>query len=85
MRVIPQGGPPKRGGPRQMPRSPPLKNTTDWLVPSLSCQWFIRLHLTLAIFVLVVVASFKSLEQFFFSLCKTFQTLGLEVRFRDYV
>ena len=28
MRIIPQGGPPKRGGPRQVPRSPPLKHTT---------------------------------------------------------
>jgi len=28
MRVTPQGGPPKRGGPRQVPRSPPLKHTT---------------------------------------------------------
>jgi len=28
MRVIPKGGPPKRGGPRQVPRSPPLKHTT---------------------------------------------------------
>jgi len=27
MRVTPQGGPPK-GGPRQVPRSPPLKHTT---------------------------------------------------------
>ena len=28
-RVIPQGGGgPKRGGPRQVPRSPPLKHTT---------------------------------------------------------
>jgi len=30
MRVIPQGGPPKRGGPRQVPRSPPLKHTTAY-------------------------------------------------------
>jgi len=29
MRVIPQGRPPKRGGPRQVPRSPPLKHTTE--------------------------------------------------------
>jgi len=28
MRVTPQGGPPKRGGLRQVPRSPPLKHTT---------------------------------------------------------
>jgi len=28
MRVIPQGGAPKKGGPRQVPRSPPLKHTT---------------------------------------------------------
>jgi len=28
MRVIPQGGDPKKGGPRQVPRSPPLKQTT---------------------------------------------------------
>jgi len=28
MRVIPQGGDPKKGGPRQVPRSPPLKHTT---------------------------------------------------------
>jgi len=30
MRIIPQGGPPKRGGPRQVPRSPPLKHTTAY-------------------------------------------------------
>jgi len=29
MRVTPDGGDPKRGGPRQVPRSPPLKHTTD--------------------------------------------------------
>jgi len=29
MCVIPQGGAPKKGGPRQVPRSPPLKHTTD--------------------------------------------------------
>ena len=29
MRVITQGVPPKRGGPRQVPRLPPLKHTTD--------------------------------------------------------
>ena len=28
MRVTPQGGPQKRGGPMQVPRSPPLKHTT---------------------------------------------------------
>jgi len=28
MRVTPQGRPPKRGGPRQVPRLPPLKHTT---------------------------------------------------------
>ena len=28
MRVTPQGGPPIRGDPRQVPRSPPLKHTT---------------------------------------------------------
>jgi len=28
MHVIPQGGAPKKGGPRQVPRSPPLKHTT---------------------------------------------------------
>jgi len=28
MPVTSQGGPPKRGGPRQVPRSPPLKHTT---------------------------------------------------------
>jgi len=28
MRVTAQGVPPKRGGPRQVPRSPPLKHTT---------------------------------------------------------
>jgi len=28
MGVTPQGGGPKRRGPRQMPRSPPLKHTT---------------------------------------------------------
>ena len=28
MCVTPQGGPPKRGGPRKVPRSPPLKHTT---------------------------------------------------------
>jgi len=28
MRVIPQGGGPKKGGLRQVPRSPPLKHTT---------------------------------------------------------
>jgi len=28
MRVTPQRGPPKKGGPRQVPRSPPLKHTT---------------------------------------------------------
>jgi len=27
MRVTPEGGSPKMGGPRQVPRSPPLKNT----------------------------------------------------------
>jgi len=32
MRVTPQDGPPKSGGPRQVPRSPPLKHTTAyWL------------------------------------------------------
>jgi len=30
MRVIPQGGAPKKGGPRQVPRSPPLKHTTAY-------------------------------------------------------
>jgi len=30
MCVIPQGGPPKRGGLTQVPRSPPLKHTTDY-------------------------------------------------------
>jgi len=44
-------------------------------------HWFISLPLTLASFVLVVVASFKSLEQFFFFF-KTFETLGLGVKFR---
>jgi len=29
MRVTPQGEGPKKGGPRQVPRSPPLKHTTD--------------------------------------------------------
>jgi len=29
MRVTPQEGA-KRGGPRQVPRSPPLKHTTGW-------------------------------------------------------
>jgi len=28
MRVKPEGGPPKRGGPRQVPRLPPFKHTT---------------------------------------------------------
>ena len=28
MRVTPQGGAPKKGGPRQVPRLPPLKHTT---------------------------------------------------------
>jgi len=28
LRVTPQGGAPKRGGPRQVPCSPPLKHTT---------------------------------------------------------
>jgi len=28
MRVTPQEGAPKKGGPRQVPRSPPLKHTT---------------------------------------------------------
>jgi len=28
MHVIPQGGDPKKGGPRQVPRSPPLEHTT---------------------------------------------------------
>jgi len=28
LRVTPQGGPPKRGGPKQVPRSHPLKHTT---------------------------------------------------------
>jgi len=28
MHVRPQGGAPKKGGPRQVPRSPPLKHTT---------------------------------------------------------
>jgi len=28
MRVIPQGWAPKKGCPRQVPRSPPLKHTT---------------------------------------------------------
>ena len=37
MCVIPQGGPQKRGGPRQVPRSPPLKHTTAYMTqhPSL--------------------------------------------------
>jgi len=30
MRVTPQGGSPKRGGPRQVPRSPLLKHTTAY-------------------------------------------------------
>ena len=33
MRVVPQGEPPKRGGPRQVPRSPPLKHTTACTSP----------------------------------------------------
>jgi len=33
MHVIPQGGGPKRGGPRQVPRSPPLKQTTGCWAP----------------------------------------------------
>jgi len=32
MRVIPQGGTPKREGPRQVPRTPPLKHTTAYLL-----------------------------------------------------
>jgi len=32
MRVIPQGGAPKKGGPRQVPRSPPLKHTTAYAI-----------------------------------------------------
>jgi len=32
MRVTPQGGGAKRGGPRQVPRSPPLKHTTVFRV-----------------------------------------------------
>jgi len=31
MHVTPQGGPPKRGGPRQVPRSPPLKHTAAYV------------------------------------------------------
>jgi len=30
MRVTPEGGPLKRGGPRQVLRSPPLKHTTGY-------------------------------------------------------
>jgi len=30
IRVTPEGGAPKRGGPRQVPRSPPLKHTTAY-------------------------------------------------------
>jgi len=38
MTVTPQGGPPKRGGPRQVPRSAPLKHTTvhDMLVSTIT-------------------------------------------------
>jgi len=41
MRITPQGMPPKRGGgPRQVPRSPPLKHTTVYniQVPSVSAH-----------------------------------------------
>jgi len=37
MRVTRDGGTPKKGGPRQVPRSPPLKHTTD-------CSTFIAQH-----------------------------------------
>jgi len=30
MHVIPQGGAPKKGGPSQVPRLPPLKHTTAY-------------------------------------------------------
>jgi len=33
MRVTPEGGAPKKGGPRQVPRSPPLKHTTEYNEP----------------------------------------------------
>jgi len=32
MRVTPEGGPPKKGGSSQVPRSPPLKHTTAYTV-----------------------------------------------------
>jgi len=31
MHVTPQGGAPEIGGPRQVPRSPPLKHTTAFM------------------------------------------------------
>jgi len=42
MPVTPQGGPPKRGGPRQVPRSPPLKHTTDYsgFAVLLQIRWY---------------------------------------------
>ena len=53
MRVTPQGGPPKRRGPRQVPRSPPLKHTTGYssnckIVPGELCVWWQNVHYHLA-------------------------------------
>jgi len=45
MRVAPQGGP-KNGGPRQVPRSPPLKHTTDLeplLIGRSQLRWLTRM------------------------------------------
>jgi len=37
MRVTPQGGDPKRGGPKQVARSPPLKHTTGYTIAVCAC------------------------------------------------
>jgi len=53
MRITPQGGPPKRRGQRQVPRSPPLKHTTGYssnckIVPGELCVWWQNIHYHIA-------------------------------------
>jgi len=41
MRVKPEWGAPKKGGPRQVPCSPPFKHTTDYNTPQTTPQRYI--------------------------------------------
>jgi len=38
--VTPQGGAPKKGGPRQVPRWPPLKHTTECMPMYTQLSWW---------------------------------------------